>query len=382
VHGDGGAAADGRGRGNGAPGRALVVGTGLIGGSLGLALRARGWHVRGWDADPDRTREAVESGALDEPGDDPRADVAFVATAPSAVAAVARRLLDDPRRARPIVVTDVAGVKASVVAAVGHPRFVGGHPMAGSEQVGLGGADPDLFAGALWVLSPVAGSVAGEPVTATDLEAFSLVRGIVSSLGADVVALAPEDHDRLVAVVSHVPHLVAATLMNAAAEGAEQDAVLLRLAAGGFRDMTRVAAGHPGIWPDLCADNADAIVHSLDRLISDLASLRDRVGAGDRRGLLEMLERASAARRHLPARGARPERLTEVRVPVPDREGVLAEITGAASDLGVNIYDIEIAHSPEGPRGLLVLVVEGRDAPGLREQLRRRGHRSTVQDLS
>lgn len=361
-----------------------MVGTGLIGGSLGLALRARGWHVSGWDADPGRTLEAVASGALDEAGDDPRAEVAFVATPPSAVAPVARRLLGDARRERPVVVTDVAGVKGSVVAAVAHPRFVGGHPMAGSEQVGLGGADPDLFNGALWVLSPVAVAVggAGTPAAATDLEAFSLVRGVVSSLGADVVALAPEDHDRLVAIVSHVPHLVAATLMNAAAEGAEQDAVLLRLAAGGFRDMTRVAAGHPGIWPDVCSDNAEAIVRSLDRVISDLSSLRDRVGAGDRAGLLQMLERASAARRHLPARGARPERLTEVRVPVPDREGVLAEITGAASDLGVNIYDIEIAHSPEGPRGVLVLVVEGSDAPALREQMRRRGHRSTAQDLS
>ena len=365
-----------------APGRALVVGTGLIGGSLGLALRARGWEVRGWDADPARTREALAVGALQEEGDDPDADIAFVATPSSAVGAVARGLLTDTRRHKPLVVTDVAGVKAPVVAAVGHPRFVGGHPMAGSEQVGLEGADPDLFSAALWVLAPVAGSVAGEPVAPTDLAAFSLVRGVVSSLGADVVVLAPEDHDRLVAIVSHVPHLVAATLMNAAAADAEQDAVLLRLAAGGFRDMTRVAAGHPGIWPDLCADNADAIVRSLDRVIDELSVLRDRVGASDRSGLLAVLERASAARRHLPARGARPERLSEVRVPVPDREGVLAEITGAASGLGINIYDIEIAHSPEGPRGVLVLLVEGSDAVELSDQLRSRGHRCTLQALS
>jgi len=372
------------------PGRALVIGTGLVGGSLGLALRARGWEVRGWDADPGRTREAVGLGAIDEAGDDPRADVAFVATPSSAVAAVAHGLFHDVRREKPIVVTDVAGVKAPVVAAVRHPRFVGGHPMAGSEQVGLEGADAELFSGALWVLSPVAGTPRGDAgpaegegvVPATDLAAFSLVRGIVASLGSDVVALSPEDHDRLVATVSHVPHLVAATLMNAASEDAEQDAVLLRLAAGGFRDMTRVAAGHPGIWPDLCADNSAAIVRSLERVIADLSVLRDRIDSADRAGLLEVLERASAARRHLPARGARPERLTEVRLPVPDREGVLAEITGAASDLGVNIYDIEIAHSPEGPMGVLVLVVEGSDAPKLGEELRARGHRSTSQALS
>jgi prephenate dehydrogenase len=354
-------------------GRALVVGTGLIGGSVGLALRARGWEVRGYDADPARTQDAVERGALTEAGDDPDADLAVVATPASGVPAVARALLEDPARRPDLVVTDVSGVKAAVVGAVGHPRFVGGHPMAGSEQVGLDGADPDLFTGALWVLTPTPD---------TDLVAFSRVRGIVSSLGADVVALSPSDHDRLVAVVSHVPHLVAATLMNSASEGAAQDAVLLRLAAGGFRDMTRVAAGHPGIWPDVCADNSEAIASALDRVIEDLGAMRDRVRSADRQGVLDVLERASRARRHLPARGARPERLTEVRVPVPDREGVLAELTSVAGDLGINIYDIEIAHSAEGPRGVLLLVVDADDAAKLRDAVGERGYRATAQAIS
>ena len=355
------------------PGRALVIGTGLVGGSVGLALRTRGWVVHGYDADPARTDAALERGALSEAGDDPGAEIAFVATPSSAVAGVARALLEDASRRDDLVVTDVSGVKAAVVGALGHPRFVGGHPMAGSEQVGLEGADADLFTGALWVLTPTPG---------TDLGAFSKVRGVVSSLGADVVALSPADHDRLVAVVSHVPHLVAATLMNAAAEGAAQDAVLLRLAAGGFRDMTRVAAGHPGIWPDVCADNAEAIASSLDRVIEDLAAMRDRVRRADRQGVFDVLDRASRARRHLPARGARPERLTEVRVPVPDREGVLAELTSVAGDLGVNIYDIEIAHSAEGPRGVLLLLVDADDAAKLRDAVGARGYRATAQAIS
>ena len=350
------------------PRRAVVVGTGLIGGSIGLALRARGWHVSGWDRDPDRAEAAVERGVLDEMGGDPTAEVAFVATPAASAAGVARDLLGGRT-----VVTDVSGVKAPIVASVDHPRFVGGHPMAGSEQVGLAGADPDLFAGAVWVLTPTA---------STDLGAFSLLRDVVAGLGADVVVLSPEDHDRLVAVVSHVPHLVAATLMNAAADDAEQDAVLLRLAAGGFRDMTRVAAGHPGIWPDVCADNSDAIVGSLDRVIGDLSAMRDRVASKDRDGLLAVLARASTARRHLPARGARPERLAEVRVPVPDREGVLGGITSVAGDLGVNIYDIEIAHSAEGPRGVLLLVVDASDAEKLRDAVTAAGYRGTYQVLS
>jgi prephenate dehydrogenase len=354
-------------------GRAVVVGTGLIGGSLGMALRSRGWRVSGWDADDARTRAALAGGVLDEAGDDPEADIVFVATPSSAVAPVARAVLSDPERAGRTVVTDVSGVKAPVVSAVDHPRFVGGHPMAGTEQVGLDGADGELFTGAAWVLTTT---------PTTDLGAFSYVRDVVASLGADVVVLSPEDHDRLVAMVSHVPHLVAATLMNAAAEVAEQDAVLLRLAAGGFRDMTRVAAGHPGIWPDVCADNAAAIVRSLDRVIDDLAAMRDRVAGTDRAGVLETLHRASTARRHLPARGARPDRLAEVRVPVPDREGVLAELTSIAGDLGINIYDIEIAHSAEGPRGVLLLVVDGDDAAKLRDGVTAHGYRCTAQVVS
>jgi len=353
--------------------RALVVGTGLIGGSIGLALRARGWHVAGWDDNPARTRAALDHGAIDQEGDDSQADLAFVATPAAAVAGIARALLDDARRPPGFVVTDVSGVKAQVVGALDDPRFVGGHPMAGSEQVGLDGADADLFTGAAWVLTPTSG---------TDLAAFALVRDVGTSLGADVVALSPEDHDRLVAIVSHVPHLVAATLMNAAAQGAVQDAVLLRLAAGGFRDMTRVAAGHPGIWPDVCADNATAIVRTLDQVIAELGAIRDQVAEADLAGLLDVLGRASTARRHLPARGARPEHLAELRVPVADREGVLAEITSVAATLGVNIYDIEIAHSAEGPRGVLVLVVDEPDAAVLRDAIDARGYHSTTQVLS
>src|SRR6185437_6708202 len=306
----------------------------------------------------DRVRAALAAGVVDAVGDDADAELAVVATPAGAVGAVANRLLADPNRRPDLVVTDVAGVKGPVVAAVPHPRFVGGHPMAGSEQVGLDGADEDLFTGATWVLTPTA---------ATDADAFARLQTVVASVGADVVALAPADHDRLVAVVSHVPHLVAATLMNAAARGAEENAALLRLAAGGFRDMTRVAAGHPGIWPDICAENGDAILATLDQVLADLGAMRRRVAGADREGLLDVLQQASTARRSLPARAPRPERLAELRVPVPDREGVLAELTTLAGDLGVNIYDIGIAHSAEGPRGVLLLVVDGAQATELRD---------------
>ncbi len=348
--------------------RALIVGTGLIGGSIGLALRKQGWHVTGRDLDGERATRALDAGALVAVGNDPDASLTFICTPVSSVAAEARAVLKHGG-----VVTDVGGVKGPIVTAVDHPMFVGGHPMAGSEQEGMDGADPCLFDGATWVLTPT---------VTTDAEAYTLVRSVVTSLGADVVALAPERHDELVATVSHVPHLAAATLMGLAAEGAEEHSTLLRLAAGGFRDMTRIAAGHPGIWPDICAENREAIVEALDRLVAALSAMRDLVVLGDRPGLLKALENARAARVNLPARIAHDTALVEMRIPVPDRPGVLAEITTLLGELDVNIEDLEIAHSVEGERGVLVLVVQATAADETRAALFARGFHPTLRPLS
>ncbi|HEX4220231.1 MAG TPA: prephenate dehydrogenase dimerization domain-containing protein, partial [Acidimicrobiales bacterium] len=184
-----------------------------------------------------------------------------------------------------------------------------------------------------------------------------------------------------VAVVSHVPHLTAATLMDLAAGLSEEHAALLQLAAGGFRDMTRVAAGQPTIWPDICEDNAAAIVETLDLLIEALGVMRTRVASHDHAELLAVLTRAAAARRGLVARVPRPEGLVEIRVPVPDRTGVLADITTLAAELGVNIVDLEIAHSVEGDRGVLVLTVDRSSAGTLLADLARRGYRSSIGEL-
>ena len=147
------------------------------------------------------------------------------------------------------------------------------------------------------------------PTSRTDSAAFTLVQSVVAELGADVVALSPERHDELVAVVSHVPHLTAATLMGLAAEAADTQAALLRLAAGGFRDMTRIAAGSPAIWPDICRDNADAIVPVLDGLLAALGEVRRIVAEGDRARLVELLDRAQIGAAQ-PAGRAPPARAT------------------------------------------------------------------------
>ncbi|MCU1351385.1 MAG: tyrA [Acidimicrobiales bacterium] len=348
--------------------RAAVVGMGLIGGSIGMALRARGWHVTGADLDEAAAARALELGAIDAVGADPEAAITFVAAPVRAIVGEVRRALDATRG----VVTDVGGVKSSIVQAVDHPRFVGGHPMAGSEQLGVDGASADLFEGAVWVLTPVEG---------TDGDAYAQVASVVRALGGEVVALPPERHDALVAVVSHVPHLTAAALMGIADERSEEHAALLRLAAGGFRDMTRIAAGSPAIWPDIYDENRDAVVEVVDRLIDELVRLRAMVQDEDRAALLGALERAQGARRNLPSRVVRPSELTEVRMPVPDRAGVLAEVTTLASALGVNIADLEIAHSSEGDAGVLILLVDTVRAEAFRTGLAERGYRPAVRRL-
>lgn len=357
-----------------------VLGTGLIGGSIGLALTKAGLTVRGYDAAPAAAERACEMGAIDSVAGSVAdaivgADVVIVAVPVGRVADLVVAALDAGAPA----VTDVGSVKAAVVDAVraARPelagRFVGGHPMAGSEQDGLDGADSDLFAGATWVLTPTA---------TTDPDAHTAVRGVIGRLGAEVIEIPPEHHDELVARVSHVPQLAATTLMNVAAASGDEHALLMRLAAGGFRDMTRIAAGHPGIWPDICVANRDAILDALDSYRAALDSVRALVDGGDGDGLLDVLERGRRARRNLPAGARVTGPLSEFRVPVPDRPAVLAEVTTTAGRLGVNIVDIEIAHSIEGESGVLVMVVPIAGAAEFETALIEAGYHVSRKDMT
>lgn len=347
--------------------RAAVVGTGLIGGSVAAALREAGWHVTGTDEDAPRLARAVERGLLDATGVDPDAEVTFIATPVGTVPQLARQALE-----RGGVVTDVGSVKAPLVAAIDHPRFVGGHPMAGSEALGVDGASAGLFNGATWVLTPD---------DQTDPDALALVHGIVRSLGAEVLTMDPAQHDRVVATVSHVPHLAAATLMSVADDRSMEHVALKRLAAGGFRDMTRIAAGDPGIWLDICADNRDAILEVFDGLLGSLAEMREIVAAGDSAQLGERLHRAQQARRNLPSGAPDPEELVELHVVVADRPGELAAVTKLATDVDVNVYDIEVTHAAAGNPATLILVVAEDVADGFMAALERSGRTVTRRPL-
>jgi len=338
---------------------AHVVGLGLIGASVALALKETGWIVTGVDSDSATVTSAIDGGVITGTELSPDVDLVVIATPAGKVAQLAGEaltMLSNPE----VVVTDVAGVKGSIVAQVVDERFLGGHPMAGSELRGLSGARADLFRGSTWVLTPT---------DRTSPETYSTLHGVLREIGANVVAVSAEDHDRLVAIASHVPHLLAGSLMNEASQVAEHDAVLLQLAAGGFRDMTRIAAGDPGIWPDILFENRDAVVQSLEALEGRLKTLREALLDDGRDVILENLLNAASARRQLPGRALSTEDLAYLRVKVSDEPGVLARVTRSASELAVNIYDIEIAHGIEGTGGTLLLAVDAQQAQMFGEAL-------------
>jgi prephenate dehydrogenase len=349
-------------------GWANVMGVGLIGGSIGLALRANGWRVGVVDVNPAVEQEAVTRGAADRIGLEPTAAVTIIAAPVGAIPDLARRALAETTG----VVTDVGSAKAEICAAVDDPRFIGGHPMAGSDQDGIAGARADLFVEAMWVLTP------GETTSET---AFSTVRSLIRALGAETIALPAPVHDELVALVSHVPHLTSAALMNLADSTSIEHRALLRLAAGGFRDMTRISAGRPQIWPDICVANREAIVTGLGRLIEALTQTRDLVADGDRSGLYELLDTARTARQNLPVGYDHVEKVAELAVPIPDRPGEIAAIATLAAELDVNILDLEISHSGEGHQGVMTLVVDATKGERLVGGLMARGYRPKLRDL-
>lgn len=365
-------------------GRIAILGTGLVGASLGLAMSSVDdvGEVVGWDSDPAQLAIALERGAVSRAAATPQAavtdaDVVILAVPVSAVAAVAAEV--GPRMRAGSILTDVASVKKNVVAALEAGaaegvHVIGGHPMAGSHEAGAAHASADLFVGATYLLTPTVG---------TDPGAYRRLHALVAAIGARPLAIDPSHHDALVAVISHLPQLAATTLMNLAADRArEEHAGLLLLAAGGFRDATRVAASDPNLWLDICEQNRDAIVAVLDEYRERIGALRSVVAVGDRGSLEQVLADARAARRSLPGKETVTGALVELHIAIPDRPGVLAEVTTTVGAVGVNIEDLGIDHAPEGGRGQLRLAIIGFKPAGVaREALEALGYEVLEQPL-
>ncbi len=357
-----------------------IIGTGLIGGSLGLAIRAAGTagRILGSDSDTGMLERALRAGAVQEAFELPeemasRCDLVVVAVPVRAIPAVLERIA--PALRAGCTVSDVGSVKEGVVRAAERTlpagcHFVGGHPLAGSEQRGVDFADPDLFREAYYVLTPTAECDAG---------VYSRLHALLTSLGARVIAMEPRLHDRAVSVISHVPHVMAAALMNLALRRAEEYP-LLRLAAGGFRDVTRIAASDPRLWLDILAENREAVDRTLQEVVEELMRVRESLREGREDELFSWLEKASAGRRSLaPAlREVLPE-LFVLTLPVEDRPGVISEITLTVGDMGINIDDLELVHPLESGQGILRLSITGEEAARQAVQaLRRLGYRVTM----
>ena len=336
--------------------RLAIVGTGLIGASVGLAARASGVReVRGWDVDPDALRvagerEAVEpAGSLEEAVAE--AELAIVAAPVAALPAEVRAVL--AASGETTTVSDVGSTKGPVTQSVSDGRFIGGHPVCGSEAHGAAHANGELFRGATWFLTPVA---------ATDPERYRLLHGFVVSLGAVPVAVDPGAHDRLVALTSHLPHALANLLLNQAGASRIDGHEPLAAAGGSLRDMTRVAGANPRIWVDIFLDNADALRDALAEHRRRVAQLERALGEGDAGFLARWIAEASGNRRRMLA-GAyeQPGALQRLRVHVPDRPGVLAGITQALGAERINIEDFELQHMSRERGGTLTLLVGGED---------------------
>jgi prephenate dehydrogenase len=339
----------------------LVVGTGLLGTSLGLALRRHGVEVLLTDRDPEHLRTASGLGAGHVHTGE-RVGLVVVAVPPDHVGAEVARALAETDA----LVTDVGSVKTAPLLALegvsGTDRYAGGHPMAGSERSGPLAASPTLFDGRPWAVTPHASS--SEAATAA-------VEALAHLAGASVVRLSPEEHDAAVARTSHLPHLLSVLVAGRMADAPPDH---LALSGQGVRDVTRVAGGDPVLWQQIVTGNAAAVAGLLTQVRDQLDVLIDAVATGDRSSLNDILERGVAGTRAIPGKHGGPTRPTaSVFVSVPDHPGELARLFADAGASEVNIEDVRIDHDPARETGLVELVVDETRADHLHTSLGERG---------
>ena len=349
-------------------GPVLVVGTGLLGTSIGLALRRQGVEVLLRDVNPQNVTIASSVGAgvdadtmpePEEPG------LVVVAVPPDHLAEEIVAAL----KAGAAVVTDVGSVKAAPLHEVSSrvdasllANYVGSHPMAGSERSGPFAASAALFDGRPWAVTPHPGA---------ERRAVEVVTWLAGVCGASPVLLSPEEHDEAVARTSHLPHLLAALVAGRLAGAPDAH---LTLSGQGVRDVTRIAAGDPGLWKQIIGSNGRAVAELLTSVRHDLDELIEAVRSGDRDRVGALLERGVAGTAAIPGKHGGPAQETAaVYVAVPDHPGELARLLADAGDIGVNVEDLRIDHDPGRPVGLVELTVAADRADFLKGSLEGRG---------
>ena len=350
-------------------GTVRVVGSGLLGASIGHALRAKGVDVVLTDASPAQLRLAVDYGAGRPAREDDRPVLTVVAVPPDVTADVIQSELD---RYPDAVVTDVASVKLEPFRAlqergVDLTRYIGSHPLAGRERGGAISARADLFVGRPWVVCR------DDQTRPADL---ALVEALALDVGAMPLEMTPEEHDRSVALTSHVPQVVASLL---AGRFASADEGALRLAGQGVRDTTRIAASAPELWVQILGANAQPVVEVLDALADDLRkvsdALRDPAAPGARRAVADAIRQGNEGVERLPGKHGQNRRYEQLVVMVDDTAGQLGRLFGELGELGVNVEDLRLEHSPGAQFGLAEISVAPAALRGAIAGLQERGWR-------
>jgi prephenate dehydrogenase len=335
--------------------RIAVVGVGLIGGSIGLALRERvaEAEVAGYDPDPAALEAALARGAVERPAGSvgealERAAACFLCAPVTALPGLAAEALE----AAPAdcVVSDVGSTKRRVTESTDDQRFVGGHPVAGAESSGVQNARADLFEGAAWYLTP------GERASGL---LYERLHRLLVALGARPVAIDADTHDRLLAAASHLPHVLANVLVAQAARALRREEEPLPRVGPSFRDATRVAGASSGVWTGIYATNAEAIVAEIDETIERLREVEATLRDGDEDRIAAWNDAARDDRRRLLEAELAGGPLHELRVSVPNRPGIVAQVAVALGRAGVNIADMTLAPAPDMRSGAITLWIPG-----------------------
>lgn len=341
-----------------------IIGLGLIGGSLGLALKKKlpGLVVRGIDHKPESVQTAALLGAVDTASVQMEeaisgAEVIFLATPVSEMSRLVVQMR--PYLNAGTIVTDMGSTKAQIVEYMESElpqgvAFLGGHPLAGSEKAGIREAHVELLENAVYVLTPT---------ERTTVETVEAVSGLLEQLGAKIMLLSPAEHDRKVAAISHLPHLLASALVQTVGRLEKAEGGYFPLAAGGFRDTTRIAGSQSRMWRDILLQNRQAVLPLLDEFGQVLAEYQAALSREDGGSLAELLEQAKSWREMVPSglKGILPQ-FFELTVTVPDQPGVLAELTVALREKAINISDIEIRPVRDAQEGTLRLAFASKEA--------------------
>jgi prephenate dehydrogenase len=355
--------------------RIAVLGVGLIGGSIGLAAKRRlGAEVSGFDPDPAARERALERGTVDVVDDSiaeavEGAELVFCAAPVRALPELVFKALSAASEGS--VVTDVGSTKGALVAQVGsEERFIGGHPLAGAETAGVENAHPDLFEGARWYLTPTERSSG---------LLYDRLQRAISGLGARPQAIDAETHDRLMATVSHLPHVIANVLVEQAAEAAAEESERLPEVGPSFRDTTRVAGANPPIWGDIFATNREAVAREVDAVSERLKEAAELIRSGDAERVGAWHGAAREHRRRLLEADRPGGELYELRLSVENRPGTVAELALALGRAGVNIEDMALDPAPDMRTGAISLWVAGQaEVERAAEIVRGLGHNAFV----